>query len=221
MEATEVTVKKTKREIERARRERATSMVLRLKDKEDKMKRMERIDAYKREQLKAKIEAENERLAKTKVEKEAQLVSKQELHKQLDMKRTKMIDDFERKKRRWQSSSKERVLARSLLMESNNTAEISLKDQSLGCQSVSGEGQIRTSEKELSRESAMEVISDLRKTLHNELMDTLSTQEQIKCEQEEKLRNVFVADNELRRAMRIGRYWKKYSEWRKRNSPKK
>jgi len=191
IEITESIVKQTKKDINRKRKKKAYSVILKLQDKEDNIRRMVKKDEYRREKLRERIEMRNEYGLRIKQEKEALAVSRQRIRKELDIKRHSMINEFEHKKRRWQSSNKQLLIC-STLMESNNITDLSFKDQNSVYQSIRGEGQVILSDKKISKEDAIEVVNTLRATLNNELMEILSKQEQIRSEQEENLRNVLI-----------------------------
>ena len=64
------------------------------------------------------------------------------------------------------------------------------KEQSFVCEKlIENEGN-KYHMKKMSKQDALEIVNDLRLTLHNELMEALAKEQQRKDEQEENLKNV-------------------------------
>ncbi len=75
-------------------------VAIKREDREETVNRITRMIEYQKEKLMERIEADNERANRVQLEKAALLATRHNLRKKVDMQKAKVMDEFEKMKRR-------------------------------------------------------------------------------------------------------------------------
>jgi len=97
---TDEMVKRTQEAAEKERKEKSLSTAIKRRDREENVKRIEKINEYQRGKTMEKILMDNERAEKIRMEKESLLMARQNLRKQIDSQKEEMLEVFEKVKKK-------------------------------------------------------------------------------------------------------------------------
>ncbi|MDR3582048.1 MAG: hypothetical protein P4L67_02110 [Candidatus Pacebacteria bacterium] len=100
MQQTDEMVHSTQARAEKERKKKYSYNVIKRTDRQETVKRISKINDYQREKILERIENDNERAERIRMEKAALLDTRQKLRKEVDLQKTKVLDVFERMKRK-------------------------------------------------------------------------------------------------------------------------
>lgn len=193
-------VKKTKEEIQKARKEKAGAALIERRDKEEAVKKITRIQEYQREQLMTKLEMKDEKAMKIKLEKAALLEARQNLRKQAAIQKHKAMEEFEKlKMKKKNEQSVDQIISRSTTEKprsANQRSQEIYKNRSMQQTMKTPSNKLTIAQhkksspkKQLTEEEAIQKVEALRIKLRQDLLNILQEEQKKELAREEIMKN--------------------------------